>query len=63
MAVQFYNVKTKERVKVDESDIKKASYGAGTSKRYAFKAVSSDGTRMTKFCSKSDWEGLKVPEG
>jgi len=29
-----------------------------TQTRYAFKAVDDDGTSLTKFCSKTDWDNV-----
>ena len=62
MAIEFYNVKKKAKVNIDESSIKKVEYKKETSKgesiRYAFKAVDDDGTNLTKFCSKADYDKL-----
>lgn len=62
MAIEFYNVKKKAKVQIDESSIKKVEYKKETSKgesiRYAFKAVDDDGTNLTKFCSKADYDKL-----
>ena len=62
MAIEFYNVKKKAKVNIDESNIKKVEYKKETSKgesiRYAFKAVDDDGTNLTKFCSKADYDKL-----
>ena len=62
MAIEFYNVKKKAKVNIDESKISKAEYKKTTSKgesiRYAFKAVDDDGTKLTKFCSKVDYDKL-----
>lgn len=60
MSVEFYNVKKKTKVKVDPKQISKMEYKKMTSKgeqvRYAFKAVDDDGTKLTKFCSKADYD-------
>lgn len=62
MAIEFYNVKKRQKVKIEESAIKKVKYeterGGTTQVRYAFKAVDDDGTNLTKFCSKADWEKI-----
>ena len=62
MAIEFYNVKKKAKVKINEADIKKVEYKKETSKgeqvRYAFRAVDDDGTNLTKFCSKADYDKL-----
>ena len=52
--IEFYNVKKKKKVSVDESSVTKQSYEKTTktgkqSIRYALKAVDEDGTKLTKF--------------
>ena len=63
MAIQFYNVKKRKKVEIDESDVEKVTYDrelkdGSTQTRYAFKAQDDDGTKLTKFCSKADFEAL-----
>ena len=62
MAIEFYNVKKRKKVSIEESNIEKVEYKKETSKglqvRYAFKAVDDDGTNLTKFCSKADYDAL-----
>ena len=64
MAIEFYNVKKRKKVEIDESDVEKVTYDrelkdGKTQTRYAFKAQDDDGTNLTKFCSKADFEALK----
>jgi hypothetical protein len=61
--IEFYNVKKKQKVKVDPSSVTKHAYEkvAKSGKltiRYALKAVDEDGTKLTKFCSKADYEAI-----
>lgn len=61
--IEFYNVRKKKKVQIDESDVKAHSYEKTTktgkqSVRYALKAVDDDGTKLTKFCSKADYDNL-----
>ena len=63
MAIEFYNVKKREKVQIDDSNIEKVTYekalaSGGKQIRYALKAVDSDGTKLTKFCSKDAWESI-----
>tara|TARA_A100001015_G_scaffold265422_1_gene313772 strand:- start:651 stop:839 length:189 start_codon:yes stop_codon:yes gene_type:complete len=62
MAIEFYNVKKRAKVQIDESKIEKVEYKRETTKgtqiRYAFKAQDDDGTNLTKFCSKADYDKL-----
>mgnify|MGYP001394395424 FL=1 len=61
--IEFYNVKKKQKVLIESSEVSKHSYEK-TSKagkltiRYALKAVDEDGTKLTKFCSKADYDSI-----
>jgi hypothetical protein len=64
--IQFYDVKSRQKVSIPEADVKKTKFerttkDGSTQTRYALRAVQ-DGTKLTKFCSQSDWEALNVPE-
>jgi hypothetical protein len=63
MAIEFYNVKKRKKVNIEESNVKKVTYERKTSSgvqiRYAIKAVDDDGTNLTKFCSKETWDTIK----
>ncbi len=66
MATEFYNVKKRTKVKIDDSKIIKVTYERKTSSgdtqiRYAVKAVDDDSTNLTKFCSKTDWDAIVAP--
>ena len=61
--IQFYNVKKKQKVEVDQSKVTKHAYEktAKSGKltiRYALKSVDEDGTKLTKFCSKADYDAI-----
>ena len=63
MAQTFYNVKTRAKEEVEETNIKKRTYVNAKTGRtsYAIRAVGSDGTNMTKFVSKDTYDALEVP--
>jgi hypothetical protein len=66
MDVQFYDVKTRQKVSIPESSLTKVKYERSLSDgsvqiRYALRAKTSDGRNLTKFVSKVDWEKLNVP--
>jgi hypothetical protein len=66
MEIQFYDVKTRQKVGVPESDLRKTKFTketkeGGTRATYALLATH-DGRKLMKFCSKADWEALAVPE-
>lgn len=61
--IEFYNVKKKAKVQIAADLVEKKQYNTVTKKgkettRYAFKAVDDDGTKLTKFCSKADYDKL-----
>ena len=61
--IEFYNVKKKSKVQVSKSSVEKKKYEKTTktgklSIRYALKAVDNDGTKLTKFCSKEDYDSI-----
>lgn len=63
--MEFYDVKSKQKVEIPESQIRKTVYTrqtkeGKTSMRYAVKA-SHNGTNLTKFVSKEDYDKLNVP--
>lgn len=64
MPVEFYDVKTRKRIQKEESEIKKTRYervlnGGNIQVRYAFR-VEHDERWLTKFCSKNDYDAMKV---
>jgi hypothetical protein len=61
--IEFYNVKKKEKVQIAEDKVEKKEYkrtlkSGKESVRYAFASVDEDGTKLTKFCSKADYDSL-----
>jgi hypothetical protein len=65
--IEFYNVKKRKKVQIDEKDVQKIKYQRKTTSgetqvRFAVKAVDDDKTNLTKFMSKADWEKLSAPE-
>jgi len=65
--IEFYNVKKRKKVKIEESDCKKVVYkrktSKGTQERYAVRATDDDGTNLTKFMSKIDFDKASCPVG
>ena len=65
MAIEFYNVKKRKKVQINDSEIKKVEYKRETTKgvqvRYAFRAQDDDGTNLTKFVSKADYDKVDAP--
>jgi hypothetical protein len=63
--IQFYDVKARKKVGVPATSVKKTTYerktATGTQVRYALRAKV-NGTSLTKFVSKVDWEKLDAPK-
>jgi hypothetical protein len=67
MSIEFYNVKKKAKVQIEESKVTKVKYEKenkdGSKKTsYAFKAVDDDGTKLTKFAGEKDWKASAAKE-
>jgi hypothetical protein len=65
MSIQFYDVKSRQKVDIPESDVRKTVYeqkakDGGVNKRYALRATY-QGTNLTKFVKQADWEALNAP--
>jgi hypothetical protein len=64
--IQFYDVKSRAKVSVPESAVRKVKYervakNGKTVVRHALRATH-NGTNLTKFVSRDDWEALDAPE-
>lgn len=60
MAVEFYNVKSRQKVMIDDDKVTKTKYSrqakdGSTQYRYALRAEDM-GTKLTKFVSKDAWD-------
>jgi hypothetical protein len=65
MAIEFYDVKQRQKVQISESEVRKTTYeregkGGKPNVRYALRATN-QGTNLTKFVSKADWDALDAP--
>jgi hypothetical protein len=65
MPIEFYDVKKREKVQIPESEVRKTTYEKAGKEgkinvRYAFRATN-EGTNLTKFVKKEDWEALDAP--
>lgn len=63
MDIEFYNVKKRKKVNIASGSVEKTKYertlkDGSVQIRYAFKAVDDDGTKLTKFCAKKDWDAI-----
>ena len=63
MAVEFYDVKTLKKVKVEDKDVTKTTFTTKNGQvRYGVRGKTSDRRPLTKFVSKSDWDSMKYPK-
>ena len=63
MDIEFYDVKTKQKISVHEKDITKTKFVSANGRTtYGLRGKTHDGRSVTKFVSKTDWEKLNVPE-
>jgi len=64
MPIEFYDLKLKKKVMVDEGRVKKVTFETKKGGvRYGLRATTEDGRSLTKFVSKTTWDGLDVPVG
>jgi hypothetical protein len=61
MAIEFYNVKKRQKVQIPEGQVNKVIYRSADNPdarpRYAFRAQD-DGTNLTKFVNQQTFDGL-----
>lgn len=65
MSVTFYDVKSRQKVEVNESDVSKTKYERTTKDgkvqvRYALRGKY-DGRNLTKFVGQADWDAMNAP--
>lgn len=64
MAIEFYDLKLKKKVQINESNVKKVTFNTKNGGiRYGLRATTDDGRTLTKFVGKADWEKMNLPEG
>ena len=61
--IEFYNVKKKKKVSIDKSKVsrrafKRMSRGGLVIIRYSLRSEDEDGTKLSKFCSKRDYDSI-----
>jgi hypothetical protein len=61
-SVEFYDVKIRKKVKIDDKSISKIKMDTKSGPRYALKGKTSDGRMLTRFVSEADWKKAKYPE-
>lgn len=63
MGVEFYDVKTRKKVNIDDKNVQKTTFNTKNGQtRYGLRGKTDDNRTLTKFVSKGDWDSLKYPE-
>ena len=62
MAIEFYSVKIRQKVSIDESKVKKVVLKTKSGERYALKAEH-EGSNLTKFINKATYDSSTVAQG
>jgi hypothetical protein len=63
MSVEFYDVKTRKKVKIDDKNVLKTTFTTKNGQtRYGLRGKTDDGRMLTKFVSKGDWDAGKYSE-
>ncbi len=60
MSVEFYDVKTRQKVSIDDKKVSKTTFTTKNGQtRYGLRGKTDDGRMLTKFVSKTDWDSMK----
>jgi formate-dependent nitrite reductase cytochrome c552 subunit len=63
MSVEFYDVKTRQKVKIEDKNVLKTTFTTKNGQtRYGLRGKTDDGRMLTKFVSKGDWDAGKYSE-
>lgn len=63
MAIEFYDVKLRTKVQIEEANVRKTTFETKNGQvRYGLRAKTEDGRNLTKFVSKASWDELDVPQ-
>ncbi len=60
--MEFYNVKTRQKVDIPESGLKKRTLVQKNGKRTYAVTGEDNGTKLVRFVSKKQYDALQVPE-
>jgi hypothetical protein len=64
VAIEFYDVKTRQKVSLPEADVVNTTFPTKHGQtRYGLRGKTKDGRTLTKFVSKTDWETMNLPKG
>ena len=60
--MEFYNVKTRQKVNIPESNLRKRTLVQKTGRHTYAVTGEEDGTKLFRFVNKDQYDALKVPE-
>ena len=60
--MEFYNVKTRQKVDIPESDLRKRTLVQKNGKHTYAVTGEDNGTKLVRFVSKQQYDALQVPE-
>ena len=60
--MEFYNVKTRQKVNISESNLRKRTLIQKTGRHTYAVTADEDGTTLLRFVSKKQYDSLQVPE-
>ncbi len=61
--IEFYDVKTRAKVVIDDSKVLKTTFTTKNGQvRYGYRGKTEDGRMLTKFVSKADWDKASYAE-
>ncbi len=63
MSVEFYDVKTRKKVSIDDKNVMKTTFNTANGQvRYGLRGKTDDSRMLTKFVSKADWDKATYKE-
>lgn len=61
--IEFYDVKTRSKIQVPQSNVHKTKFVSENGRTtYALRGTTGDGRSVTKFVSKKDWDAMEMAE-
>ena len=60
--MEFYNVKTRQKVNISESNLRKSTLVQKTGRHTYAVTGEEDGTKLFRFVNKDQYDALQVPE-
>jgi hypothetical protein len=62
MAIEFYDLKLKKKVNIDQRKVRKVTFETEYGTRYGLKTTTDDGHRLTRFVTNDYWDTVNCPD-